>query len=681
MHLSNVPDENDTGLETHQYGVYNVYLEKSTEGFLGSFKELNKWRESLSAVSRLITEVYELAPALFIIYCIARVSKEVESVVLLHYETRILRIIETGLSQGTVDPGALFGAILARLVCVLFTSALWYSTKNVQSKFRARTMHYFDDCLLAARLSSDLTTDADNLSDEHLSAQAAWSAVVDFIDVFSRVFALMGQFGYVVHIGSSSNYGSLFVLFCLAGPFLRATHQPMLWIKPRVVEATNTHFLRMKALRTLSEKRFRSDVISANITQFVIKQFRTARIALGDTDISGPEVVAGRIGTPWINEMLYDALGDLPIVFSALLALLRPKTTSLSTIASLHESSNLLRQTFWDLFYTADEFLRRIGNVQQFYEFVDREPKVKDGEMIYPLPSDSGKSCTMPEGMAIELRNVSFSYPGDKDADTKALDDVSFSISPGQLVVIVGANGSGKSSIIKLITRLYDVATGSILIDGEDIQNFQLQSLRQAMATLTQDHHLYPLSLAENIGLGYVEAMNDTDLIHEAAQKGCATDIIEKLSEKMETVLDPQGIQYSARVDHDGKNKLYAKLKSLSKSKDVSGGERQRLVAARTFMRFNSGKIKLVAVDEPSSALDAKAELTLFDNLRSAREGKSMIFVTHRFGHLTKHADKILCMSKGRVVESGTHAELMQLKGEYFKLYNIQAEAFQPEEK
>ncbi|KAE9403125.1 P-loop containing nucleoside triphosphate hydrolase protein [Gymnopus androsaceus JB14] len=110
---------------------------------------------------------------------------------------------------------------------------------------------------------------------------------------------------------------------------------------------------------------------------------------------------------------------------------------------------------------------------------------------------------------------------------------------------------------------------------------------------------------------------------------------------------------------------------------NISGGERQRLVASRTFMRFHSDQIKFVAVDEPSSALDPEGELELFNNLREARTNKTMIFVTHRFGHLTKYADKILCMKEGKVEEFGTHVELMAKEGEYCKMYNIQAKAFE----
>ncbi|KAJ3777278.1 P-loop containing nucleoside triphosphate hydrolase protein [Lentinula raphanica] len=253
-----------------------------------------------------------------------------------------------------------------------------------------------------------------------------------------------------------------------------------------------------------------------------------------------------------------------------------------------------------------------------------------------------------------------------------------FSIEPGELVVIVGANGSGKSTFVKLLTRLYDVNSGSVIVDGQDIRRYKLADLRKSIATLTQDHLLFDqLSIEENIGLGFPEAMTDKTLINKAAEMGGAQEVLTKLNDGPKTVLDPFSIQYChARVQEDEDTELAAALKNLRKRVEVSGGERQRLVAARTFMRFNSHEIRFVAVDEPSSALDPEGELQLFNNLREARAGKTMIFVTHRFGHLTKYADKILCMKDGKVAEYGSHTELLATQGEYYKMYNIQAKAF-----
>lgn len=178
----------------------------------------------------------------------------------------------------------------------------------------------------------------------------------------------------------------------------------------------------------------------------------------------------------------------------------------------------------------------------------------------------------------IKLRNVNFSYPGSKNK-TNALNDISLSIKPGALVVIVGANGSGKSTIIKLLTRLYDATSGEVLVDGMPVQNYRGVELRQAMATFTQDHKLFPLSLYENIALGYPECSSDTAMVLKASENGGASTFITKLKDGLQTILEPQNDTYSINVPSDPDHPLHKKMQALDKKIDISGGERQRVVA------------------------------------------------------------------------------------------------------
>ncbi|KAF8888495.1 P-loop containing nucleoside triphosphate hydrolase protein [Mucidula mucida] len=317
-------------------------------------------------------------------------------------------------------------------------------------------------------------------------------------------------------------------------------------------------------------------------------------------------------------------------------------------------------------------FRRQSQELRNLYEAEKIKNVLTDGDVAYPR-TDEEKS----QGMSFELRNLAFKYPGSKTT-SPSLSNVNLTIKSGQLVVIVGSNGSGKSTILKLLSRTYDPTSGpdSLLVDGLPITQYRMRDLHESTATLTQDHRLFPLSLGENIGLGNVAMVHDTDRIKAAAEMGGATHCIEKLEQKYETFLDPLNDAYGHQMPDDKEHPLNVELEKVEKTIELSGGEKQRVVASRTFMRFNTGRVKYVAVDEPSSALDPEGEAQLFDNLIKVREGKTMIFVTHRFGHLTKHADLIVCMKDGSVAEAGTHAELMALDGEYAKLYNIQASAF-----
>ncbi|KAK7462807.1 hypothetical protein VKT23_007387 [Stygiomarasmius scandens] len=672
----------DADIQTLNIGVYSVHLEKKTyEPLFAKYTRFyKKWKDYFTALTQLIWDVYTIAPALVMMLLLVEMFKSTEGVFLLHYETKIMRIMEVGLYEGIIDSNALIKAVGARLLCVVIKNIVSVISSRLARRVESRLFRHFDDYLLNCRLGFDLSMLANNMNDE-VGASGVWTCVSSLLGIGCGLFGLLSQLGFVYHLGRSSNYGALFVLSCLVRPVLVRRIYPSIMEEPRIIETTNPHYLRIQALKGLVEKQFRSDILSGNIVQYIIDQFRASQVALGDTSTDRPEfyMMSAKEESPWM--IVIEALDDLPMVFCAALAILKPTRTNLSTIFSLRQSAQSLKLSFARMFWQIQTFERRADIIYRLYEMRTKlsQTTVKDGDLSYQTlntePEASEKTSSS-QGMKIEVRDVVFSYPGG-ETNASALDHASFSISPGQLVVIVGANGSGKSTLIKLLGRLYNPTSGSILVDGEDITKYKLSSLRRAAAMLTQDHHLYPLSIKENIGLGFAEKMNDEDMIMDAARKGGAEDVIKRLGSGMDTVLDPKGYQFAYKVLTTDKTALAEKLKSLKKTGDVSGGERQRLVAARTFMRFNSGDVKLVAVDEPSSALDPQAELDLFENIRNAREGKTVIFVTHRFGHLTKHADLILCMDKGRVIESGTHSELMEMGGQYCKLYNVQAQAFE----
>jgi len=168
------------------------------------------------------------------------------------------------------------------------------------------------------------------------------------------------------------------------------------------------------------------------------------------------------------------------------------------------------------------------------------------------------------------FRNVSFNYPSNKSV-TGALNNVSLSIKPGQLVIIVGANGSGKSTIIKLLSRIYDVTSGEILVDGLPIQHYKLTDLHEATATLTQDNLIYPLSLAKNIGLGYPAFVEDADMVEEAVKLGGADELIDNLSDGFNTTLDPVRTAYSSWLDLPKYRRLQDILENMELPAQISG--------------------------------------------------------------------------------------------------------------
>jgi len=247
----------------------------------------------------------------------------------------------------------------------------------------------------------------------------------------------------------------------------------------------------------------------------------------------------------------------------------------------------------------------------------------------------------------IELRGVSFAYPG---TTRKVLDNVNLTIKSGERVVLVGLNGAGKTTLIKLITRLYDPTEGVILLDGNDIREYEPKALYDMFGIIFQDFGKYAVSAAENIQFGDVKHKDDKDAVIAAANAGDATGFIELLPNGFDTPL--------TRIFEDD-------------GIELSGGQWQKLSVARAFYKDSD----ILILDEPTSSLDALAEQKIFDQFAKLSEGKISIFVSHRLSSAV-NASKIVVLSGGTVSELGTHDELMENKGEYYVLFSTQAQRY-----
>lgn len=244
----------------------------------------------------------------------------------------------------------------------------------------------------------------------------------------------------------------------------------------------------------------------------------------------------------------------------------------------------------------------------------------------------------------IEFRNVSFKYA----AGPEVLKNVSFVIEPGESVALVGINGAGKSTIIKLICRFYDVTEGEILINDINIKELKLANWYRHMGTLFQDFVHYYLTVKDNIILGDPSKQDEKQIV-EAAKKAGAYEFIEKLPNKFDQVL---GREYEG-------------------GEELSVGQWQKLAIARAFYQSSP----LLILDEPTSAIDAEAEYEIFNNLEKAYKDKTLVLVSHRFSTV-RNANKIYVIDDGEVIEQGSHEELMQHDGRYARMFKIQAEGY-----
>lgn len=269
-----------------------------------------------------------------------------------------------------------------------------------------------------------------------------------------------------------------------------------------------------------------------------------------------------------------------------------------------------------------------IASMDRVFQLFDVKYDVKDRDDAKPLNNTNGN---------IEFRDVGFDYDGE---DTSVLKNIDFNVSSGETVAFVGMSGGGKSTLVTLIPRFYDVTEGKVMLDNNDIRSYTIESLRNNVGLVMQDNILFSDSILENIMLADPEATEEEAV--EAAKKANAHDFIMGLTEGYHTEVGERGVK-------------------------LSGGQKQRLAIARVFLK----NPPILILDEATSALDLESESIIQETLLELSHNRTTIIVAHRLSTIT-HADSIFVMNNGEIEESGTHQELMSKQGAYYKLYSIQ---------
>ncbi|MBC8072860.1 MAG: ABC transporter ATP-binding protein [Deltaproteobacteria bacterium] len=275
--------------------------------------------------------------------------------------------------------------------------------------------------------------------------------------------------------------------------------------------------------------------------------------------------------------------------------------------------------------------------LSNLYEYLEQEVATAPGR---------ARMGTKP-GDGLRFERVSFTYPG---ASEPALHEVDFHLQPGRALALVGDNGAGKTTIIKLLARLYDPSAGRVLLDGLDLREWDAHELRRRIGAIFQDFVRYQLLVGENIGAGDVQRFDDAARWSDAAHAGMADTFIEGLPARYDTQLG----------------------KWFAGGRELSGGQWQKIALSRAFMREDAD---VLVLDEPTAAMDAEAEAEAFSRVRELAKGKMIVLVSHRFSTV-RMADDILVLKDGRVVERGSHESLLAAGERYARLFTLQAEAY-----
>ncbi|EFI41498.1 ABC transporter ATP-binding protein [Peptoniphilus sp. oral taxon 386] len=321
---------------------------------------------------------------------------------------------------------------------------------------------------------------------------------------------------------------------------------------------------------------------------------------------------------------LFDGLMYLILIVSGGYFMMKGEIKPSDLIAYVMYVTSLLATVRRIVEFT-EQFQKGMTGIERFYEIMDTKSEIEDSENAIELKDVKGK---------IEFRDVTFKY--EKDTEN-VLENFNLNINPGDNIAIVGPSGAGKTTICNLIPRFYDVSYGEILVDGENIKNVTLKSLRNNIGIVQQDVYLFSGTVMDNIRYGNPSATDDEVL--RASELAGAREFIEQLPEKFDSYVGERGVK-------------------------LSGGQKQRISIARVFLK----NPPILILDEATSALDNKSEQIVQESLEKLTKGRTTLTIAHRLTTV-QNADEILVMRDRKIIERGTHDELMKNQGYYFDLY------------
>ncbi|SJL17451.1 uncharacterized protein ARMOST_21001 [Armillaria ostoyae] len=629
---------------------------------------------------RLFKDAYTAASTTFLFYLTANLWLSVSPAVSICLVNVGLNTVETWMESGFSSSNnmvqdfkyAVVYWLASTSVSVVATRFITGSDRKLDSAIKLLLYPQFAKASLA--LDLDTATGGNSFprpGEYHQGSCDVWTTLEAIILQLRAFIGILLQVAILIILLDGSLAWVMTLGFCALG---------IIFLKPinkyggagYTFWTNNSHYDRLIGLHQMifNPWVYRDSMVKSVPEDYIYQEYKKEMEILGVQQYSEADFAsATSVPPPWYWDFVTTILVDCFPALCSVALFWTPLTPSLLSSGVLIQSSS---------------FVALLQKAMLCYRDLRITSTMATRNCNYP---DSRKPSS--EGMSISFQNVSLIYPGDK----QALDDVSFDISPGQIVIIVGVNGSGKSSLLNLLPRLRDPTAGEILIDGKPIQDYDPESLRSSITILSQEDVLYPLSYRDNFlmtignSVSLIHGKRPLEMLEKAATMGGSSGIIHEQKDGFDSLYTPnnEAFERSFHVSVSGCGhkfpstaaiKVQEQEHPIRKPTKLSGGENQRVLASRACMKLLNGGIKLLIADEATSAMDPVAERALLNGFLEHGKGMTMIFVTHRFGHLVKHAHRILCLNEGKIVEHGTHTELMAIGGEYAQMYNAQAQAY-----
>lgn len=592
-------------------------------------------RERLAAFSNLpafFKLVWESSPKKTVLSFLFRIIRSAMPVALLYVGKLIVdQVILMHNNPGNIDSMHLWWLIGLEFGLAVLTDALNRIINLLDSLLGDRFSNFTSIKIMehAAKLDLDQLEDSEFYDKLERARQQTVGRTMLLSQIMGQMQDLISMAFLVTGLIAFNPWLILLLIVAILPSFLGESHfnsQNYSLSRSQTPERRELDYLRFIGASDETAK----EVKMFNLGDFIIRRFKT----LSDKFYEDNSRLAAR-RSAWGT--LFSILGTMGYYGAYLFIILKTVSGHLS-VGDL----TFLAGSFRQLRTLSEGILSRFTSIAQgaiylndFLDFFSIDPIIKTSEKAVPFPNPIQSGFT--------FENVGFKY---RNSEKWANRHLNFTLHPGETLALVGENGAGKTTLVKLLARLYEPTEGRILLDGVDLREYDPEDLRLNIGVIFQDYLRYQMTLSNNIAVGNISQQGNEELIRKAARGSMADLLAEKLPQKFEQSLG----------------------KRFNNGVELSGGEWQKVALARIYMKES----QLLILDEPTAALDARAEYEVFQRFAQMTEGKAAVLISHRFS-TARLADRIIVLEKGEILEIGTHEELLHLKGRYNELFQLQA--------